>query len=75
MRRVVPWLGALLVLLALLPGVCTSAEDGPTSCQSVLLLPLPWGEEADTWGWVVAFTAMLAMFLALRLLLRGRNRE
>ncbi|WP_432478241.1 hypothetical protein [Nocardioides sp. GXQ0305] len=73
MRRVVPWLGAIAVLVALLPVVCSSSEDGATSCQSLVLLPLPWGESADTWGYVVAFAAMLATFLALRLLLDPRN--
>jgi hypothetical protein len=71
-RRVVPWLAAVAVLLALLPGLCTSEEDGPTTCQSLVLLPLPWGENADTWGYVTAFAAMLATFLGLRLLL-GRS--
>ena len=69
MRRVIPWLAALVVLVVLLPGVCMSEEDGPTTCQSLVLLPLPWGENADTWGWAVAFGAMLATFLVLRLLL------
>ena len=75
MRRVIPWLAALVVLVALLPAVCVSQEDGPTSCQSLALLPLPWGENADTWGYVVAFAAMLATFLALRLLLRDRDSD
>ena len=75
MRRVIPWLAALLVLVALLPAVCVSQEDGPTSCQSPVWLPLPWGENADTWGYVVAFAAMLATFMALRLALRGRDKD
>ena len=70
MRRVVPWAAAIVVLVALLPAVCVSSEDGPTSCQSLVLLPLPWGDSADTWGYVVAFGAMLATFVSLRLLLR-----
>jgi len=74
MRRMIPWLAALGVLVALLPTVCVSREGGPTSCQS-LLLPLPWGENADTWGYVVAFSAMVATFLALRLALRGRDAD
>jgi hypothetical protein len=73
MRRLVPWLGAIAVLIALLPAVCTSSEDGATTCQSLVLLPLPWGDSADTWGYVVAFAAMLATFLALRLLLDPRK--
>ncbi len=73
MRRVLPWLAAVVVLVALLPAVCVSEEGGPTSCQSLVLLPLPWGENADTWGYVVAFAAMLATFLALRLALRPRE--
>jgi hypothetical protein len=71
---VVPWVAAVGVLVALLPATCVSQEGGPTSCQSLVLLPLPWGENADTWGYVVAFTSMLATFLALRLLL-GRDRD
>ena len=71
MRRVLPWLAAVAVLVALLPAVCVSQEDGATSCQSLALLPLPWGENADTWGYVVAFAAMLATFVALRLVLRS----
>ena len=70
MRRVVPWAAAIVVLIALLPAVCVSSEGGPTSCQSLVMLPLPWGENADTWGYVVAFAAMLATFVGLRLLLR-----
>jgi hypothetical protein len=73
MRRVVPWLAAVAVLVLLLPTVCVSQEDGPTRCQNVVSLPLPWGDDADTWGYIVAFAAMLATFLALRLLLRGRD--
>jgi len=72
MRRVLPWLAAIAVLIALLPAVCVSQESGPTSCQSLALLPLPWGDHADTWGYVVAFAAMLATFVALRLALRPR---
>ena len=74
MRKVVPWVGALGVLVALLPAVCVSTEGGPTSCRS-LLLPLPWGENADTWGWVVAFGAMLATFLVLRMLLQRKGTD
>ena len=70
MRRVLPWLAAVAVFVALLPAVCVSEEGGPTSCQSLVLVPLPWGDHADTWGYVVAFAAMLATFLALRLVLR-----
>ena len=73
MRRVVPWAAAIGVLVALLPAVCVSSEDGPTRCRSLALVPLPWGENADAWAHVVAFGAMLATFLALRLLL-GRTR-
>lgn len=73
MRRVVPWLAAIAVLVVLLPAVCVSQQDGPTTCQSLVMLPLPWGEDADTWGYVVAFGSMLATFLALRLLLRPRD--
>lgn len=69
-RRVIPWLAAIVVLVALLPTLCVSQEGGATRCQSLALLPLPWGEHADTWGYVVAFAAMLATFVALRLLLR-----
>jgi len=73
MRRVLPWLAAIVVLVALLPAVCVSQEGGPTSCQSLALLPMPWGNHTDTWGYVVAFAAMLATFVALRLLLRDRT--
>ena len=65
-----PWVGAALVLLALWPAVCMSEEDGPTTCQSAVSLPLPWGESADTWGMVAASGAALLTFLVLRTLLR-----
>ena len=68
-RRLVPWLAALVVLVALWPAVCGSAEDGPTTCQSAAFLPLPWGDSADTWGIVVALTAALLTYLGSRRLL------
>jgi hypothetical protein len=47
-----------------------SAEGGPTTCQSAVFLPLPWGDSADTWGVVAAIGAALLTFLGLRALLR-----
>jgi hypothetical protein len=73
MRRAVPWLAAAIVLVALWPAVCMSQEGGPTSCRSAALLPLPWGESADTWGWVAALGAGLLTFLGVRTLLRRRG--
>lgn len=70
MRTVIPWLAAITVLLALLPAVCMSSEDGPTTCQSLALLPLPWGESSDTWGYAAAIGASLCTFVAVRLMLR-----
>lgn len=50
-------------------------QGGPTSCQSAVFLPLPWGESADTWGMVVAVgTAVLAYF-TVRYLLRRTGRH
>lgn len=69
MRVLGPWLAGLLVLIALWPTVCVSSEDGPTSCQSVVL-PLPWGESADTWGMVVAGAAAVLTYFAARHVLR-----
>ena len=65
-----PWLTAFIVLVALWPAICMSQEGGPTSCQSVALLPLPWGESADTWGMAVALGAAVVAFLAVRWLAR-----
>jgi len=71
MRGLVPWVGAIVVLVVLWPTVCLSAEGAPaTSCQSAVLLPLPWGESADTWGMVAAGGAAILTFVVLRKLLR-----
>lgn len=72
MRAVVPWLAAAVVLVTLWPVSCMSSESGPTSCSSAVL-PLPWGESADTWGMVVALGATVATYVVLRLLLRRRR--
>ena len=50
MRGLVPWVGAIIVLVALWPIVCMSAEGGPaTACQSAVFLRRPW-EKAPTPG-------------------------
>ncbi len=74
MRVLGPWLAGLLVLLALWPAVCMSSEDGPTSCQSAVFLPLPWGESADTWGMLVAAAASVLTYVIFRHLLRRTER-
>jgi hypothetical protein len=71
-RTVIPWVGAAIVLVALWPAVCMSQEGGPTTCQSAVFLPLPWGESADTWGWFAAIAGASITFVVLRLLLRNR---
>jgi hypothetical protein len=70
MRRVGPVLGAVIVLVALWPTLCVSQEGGPTSCQSAIFLPLPWGDSADTWGMATAIVAAVLMYLVLRRVLR-----
>ena len=70
MRALGPWLAAFIVLVVLWPAVCMSGEDGPTTCQSAVLLPLPWGDSADTWGMVAAVAAATLAFLAVRHLTR-----
>lgn len=74
MRTLGPWLAGFVVLIALWPAVCMSEEDGPTTCQSAVLLPLPWGESADTWGMVAAAGAALLTFFAVRFLTRRAGR-
>lgn len=69
-RKVIPWVAAAVVLVALWPAVCMSQEGGPTTCQSAVFLPLPWGESADTWGWFAAIAGAAITFVVLRLLLR-----
>ena len=69
MRVLLPPTAALLVLVALLPVLAMSQEGGPTTSRS-LLLPLPWGDSADTWGYLVAFGASLLTFVVARRLLR-----
>ena len=71
-RKVTPWVAAAVVLVALWPAVCMSQEGGPTTCQSAVFLPLPWGESADTWGWFAAIAGAAITFVVLRLLLRAR---
>ncbi|MFL6179249.1 MAG: hypothetical protein ACJ74E_05285 [Actinomycetes bacterium] len=72
MRRLIPWVAAVLAVVALWPTVCMSAEGGPTTCQSAVLLPLPWGDNADSWGMVVAIGAALVTYVVLHRLLRQR---
>jgi hypothetical protein len=74
MRKVAPWIVALVVLIVLWPTLCMSSEGGPTSCQSAVLLPLPWGESADSWGMVVAVAAAVIAYVAVRWLLRRGGR-
>jgi hypothetical protein len=74
MRTIGPWLTGFIVLVALWPAVCMSGKDEPTSCQSVVLLPLPWGESADTWGMVAAVGAAVLAFFAVRILTRHAGR-
>ncbi len=71
-RRLIPVVCALAVLVALWPVLCMSGEDEPTSCQSALFISLPWGESADTWGMVVPIVGAVLTFLLLRRLLRRR---
>lgn len=75
MRTLGPWIGGFIVLVAFWPTVCMSSEDGPTSCQSAVFLPLPWGESADTWGMVVALGAAVLVYFAVRYLLRRTERH
>jgi hypothetical protein len=70
MRTLGPWIAGFIVLVVLWPTVCMSSEDGPTSCQSAVFLPLPWGESADTWGMAVALGAAALAYFAVRHLLR-----
>ena len=72
-RRLVPWAGAAIVLVALWPTLCMSSEGGPTTCTSAVLLPLPWGESADTWGMLAPIAAALLTYAVLRRLLRKRS--
>jgi hypothetical protein len=72
MRRLIPWVAAVFVALVLWPTVCVSTEGGPTTCQSAVLLPLPWGDNADSWGIAVALGAALVTYIILHKLLRRR---
>jgi hypothetical protein len=75
MRTLGPWIAGFIVLVALWPTLCMSSEDGPTSCQSAVFLPLPWGESADTWGMGVALGAAVLAHFAIRYLLRRAERH
>ncbi|GHJ61170.1 hypothetical protein NOK12_36880 [Nocardioides sp. OK12] len=74
MRRVGPWVAGAVVLVALWPVLCVSSEDGPTNCRSVLVA-LPWGEGADSWGMVVAAAAAVLAFVVVRRLLGSGSRK
>jgi hypothetical protein len=74
-RRATPWIAASIVLVMLWPTVCMSGEGGPTTCQSAVFLPLPWGDSADTWGFLAAIGAALLTFIVLRGLLRRRTSD
>lgn len=69
---VIPWLGAFVAFLVLLPVLCMSSEDGYTRCQSAVLLTLPWGD-SEAWGWGVAIAAAIATFRLLRWALQPRR--
>lgn len=75
MRTLGPWIAGFFVLVALWPTLCMSAEDGPTSYQSAVFLPLPWGESADSWGMAVALGAAVLAYFAVRYLLRRTERH
>ena len=45
------------------------------TCQSAVFLPLPWGDNADTWGFLAAIGAALLTFIVLRRLLRRRTSD
>jgi hypothetical protein len=75
MRSLAPGVTALVVLVVLWPTVCMSSEGGPTTCQSAVLLPLPWGESADTWGMGVAIAAAVLAYFAVRYVLRRTGRR
>lgn len=75
MRTLGPWIAGFIVLVALWPTLCMSSEDGHTSCQSAVFLPLPWGDSADTWGMAVALGAAVLAYLAVRYLLRRTERH
>jgi protein-S-isoprenylcysteine O-methyltransferase Ste14 len=74
MRSLAPWIIGFVVLVVLWPTVCASSEGGATTCQSAVLLPLPWGESADSWGMIVAIGAAAIAYFAVRYVLR-RNRR
>ena len=74
-RTLGPSIAGVVVLIVLWPAVCMSEEDGPTSCISAVLLPLPWGESADNWGMVAAVGAALLAFGAVRYLVRHTRRQ
>ncbi len=69
MRRLTSWVAAIVVFLALWPTLCVSSEDEATTCKSALLLPLPWGESADTWGMLAAVVASAATFILIQRLM------
>ncbi len=74
-RRLIPVLSALAVLVASWPVLCMSGEDEPPSCHSAVLIPLPWGESADTWGILVSIVGAVLTFLLLRRLLRQASEQ
>lgn len=74
MGKVLAGAAALIVLVALWPSLCVSAEGGPSTCRS-LVLPLPWGDSADTWGMGVAVVAAVLTFLVGLRLSRWMSRD
>lgn len=74
-RGLVAWALGFVVLVALWPALCMSGEDEPTTCRSAVLLPLPWGEDADGWGIVAAVVASVVTVVLVRWVLRARVRR
>ncbi len=74
MRTLLAGTAALLVLVALWPVTCVSTGGGPeTDCTSLVLVPLPWRDNADTWGIVVALAAAALAFLLISRVRRPRG--
>jgi hypothetical protein len=72
---VVPWVTAVMILVALWPTLCMSGGRRADHLPERGFLPLPWGESADTRGWLVAIVAAMITFIVLRIALRRRERD
>jgi len=68
MKAFISAAGALAALVGLMPIFCSGSEGGPTTCQNLVFIDLPWAGDSDERSILLAFTVAIGVFLLLWLL-------